>query len=216
VRLVWSCLGVTFVMVILMIASCASVNVSGTYVPSSMPARPIVRVSMMFDEKFTREDRENIKIGMLKWVIASHGRIVYQVVPHNEYVALELLRSSIGGDVRCPDIIEINAITSDNEIVMDRDEQKIKGKTLGFAVYRPCNISSAWLVVDRLKTKQAMQWVAAHELGHAIGLDHVENFQAVMHKVYTVFSSYCITKWDVEELCDEIGCNINDTLYCIP
>jgi len=66
--------------------------------------------------------------------------------------------------------------------------------------------SQIMLVVDRLPTKDAFISVTEHELGHALGLPHIDKKNTVMYPYYEKISSH-ITQSDIELFCEEYQCN---------
>lgn len=205
-----------FVTTIMALMACWPAEMPGYYPAQTPVGDPQVYAALMFDEDFTVRERVLIMEGVEQWAEASNGRIIYEVIDHTPEAASELMGTHVGWVDRCIDVIEVTSVLSNDPRVVAHDEPKTTTKTLGFARHSKCSISSIWLVSDRLNGDRAWRWVAAHEFGHAIGLDHVKNRRAVLYRTFTDISSDCITRWDIEELCDDIVCDLRDTSYCIP
>lgn len=53
---------------------------------------------------------------------------------------------------------------------------------------------------DRIQSNP-LWYVVAHEMGHALGMEHVADPRAIMHWTDTSVSARCVTQADLEEMC---------------
>lgn len=82
------------------------------------------------------------------------------------------------------------------------DSQLEQAKPLGgLTIYGPGENSAHVIIYADLPAKH-FYGVALHELGHLIGLNHIDG-KTVMHKN---IKSHCITALDAKQLCELYGC----------
>ena len=206
---------VTVIVIVLAIAAVACTREPpGIHAPGvQRTTHPEVLAFVTVDDLFTSYDARAIVRGVTAWDRASNGHVVVNVVP-----SFDDVRRYVGianGD-RCIDVISVNLVTSLDRFVRYKDDLHPQSITLGFARYDRCSVSNVWLVVDRLYDDDILSWVAMHEFGHAIGLNHTRDKDTVMFKTYLrSSSSRCLTRPDMDALCDMIGCDVDDTRYCV-
>lgn len=92
---------------------------------------------------------------------------------------------------------------------LDKDRKHFTTKQImdfwengGFVNYKEHN-PTAHVVIFKDQPKSAFIRIVLHEIGHLIGLQHIENKTAVMHPNAT---SGCITQWDAHQLCSIYNC----------
>lgn len=180
------------------------------HVPAVGLNETLVYAAVMLDPEFTDEEVHVIQSGIYQWEESGRGLVDVEFVPMKERLAENLIGERLGPRDRCVDLIVIN-----KDLAISTP-----GLPTGVAAVarrQKCFISSVWLFMDMLRTNEELKAVAAHEFGHAIGMDHTDWRGSIM---YPTFSRdrvpQCITKPDMEEFCDKVGCYVESTMYCIP
>jgi hypothetical protein len=72
-----------------------------------------------------------------------------------------------------------------------------------------------YLVADRLPTQDMFVHVTMHEIGHALGMIHVDDEGAVMYYMTeSIHPSTCFTVTDAAEFCRINWCEVSQLNYC--
>lgn len=163
-----------------------------------------------YTDAVTSDQRENIMYGANMWSFALHDGIIIEEIPPWEMI--DKMGRKIDG--RCQPVILFDVVKSTSKIIKDRDTET-KVTTLGLTRFRSCSVTKVWLVEDRLKDEDDFVNIAAHEFGHALGLDHVSSPRAIMHNLYNFGDNAgCITKDDARELCNHYECRVPKVRHC--
>lgn len=161
------------------------------------------------DHRFTAEQKHLIRLAINVWDEKFLGWIDWNFD--------ENLNKSVVGQKtndRCNDVIIVRSLLSTDEKVIKRDNM-LNLTTLGLTLRKECSITHVWLVSDRLSSSYDFMIIAAHELGHAIGLSHVNDSRSIMNRYYNnklVFGD--VTDSDMFEFCREFNCDVTMFNQC--
>lgn len=192
-------------------ASCHS-GIAWHTAPGPQSMMPAVVASVYLSDEFTDEQAQDIADGVNMWVKATHGLVSIDTKALNwGNIEDDVGRMEHG---RCRDVVFINVAHSYDEETRFHDA-KSGTFMLGVTRYRPCSVTTIKLVIDRLPNHKDVKIIAAHEFGHAIGLPHSNNPDALMYPSYYYKNTYCLTEWDLTEFCDKYACKVDDLTYCI-
>lgn len=169
--------------------------------------KPIIDVHVYIAPEFTERERDNIINGILMWERATNGLIVWHLFPYDPKSPPPppLGRLDDGSEQRS--VLFRRALSSDGWIKKWDDDHK--QRTL-LGLYHGDSMSELawlWLIENRLATPAAETIIAAHEFGHAIGLDHIEDKASTMSELYNS-SVKCLTAYDLQEFCKKHGCDV--------
>lgn len=181
--------------------------ISGCATRQSIPPRlesqgdPIIDVTVFISPDFGERERDNIINGILMWERATNGLITWKLQPFNPNITPNIGEKN-GVSHRA---VLFKRATSQDEWVKKWDAEH--SKTLLGLCHGDGNSELVWLwlVEDRLSNSRAETIIAAHEFGHALGLDHIKDKASVMSEYYNRKVT-CLTNADLEEFCDKHKC----------
>lgn len=144
-----------------------------------------------------------------KWEQYSGGRVVFELQHDLEdNSAFEAITATL------PSIV---AVKSDADGIVDFEKaQHCNGcMTLGLTYRAPEPPHPViFLVMDRLENPRDFYDVVMHELGHAIGLDHIPARDSIMYAHHSPSSPNCPHQADMAEFCRVYGCELKDVKWC--
>ncbi|HVI39647.1 MAG TPA: matrixin family metalloprotease [Anaerovoracaceae bacterium] len=182
-------------LITLLIAGCIPF-LSGATWPNTPGERRDQPVHVNIDKDFSVQQRKWIAQAMDAWEIASSGKVKFQPV----------------WDVSKPGPFQqIYPFNWSQGIFMwdlPKDPYNLSPSQLeqakplgGLTIYGPGQ-NAAHVIVYTDVPDKLFYAVALHELGHLIGLNHIDG-KAVMHKNV---KAQCITALDAQQLCEIYGC----------
>lgn len=180
--------------------------------PSGFPEGQRNHVVVMISEDFSETDVLAIHEGIKMWERSARGLLTWEV----KELTWDNIEEAKGAKRhgRCQDLVVFELALGDSDRVKKHDADPDVKRTLGIGRHVECGISRAWLVVERIHEWRTLKLVAAHEFGHAIGLDHVDEKGSIMYKSVGEGTRDCPSKGDAEEFCDRFDCNVGETRYC--
>lgn len=199
---------------VLLVAYLAATNCAPTTaVPHRLPVpgQPSVDVDVYIAPEFTENERKNILTGVHMWDSASNGLVSWHVLNFTLTPPIAIQDNNIFPQKR---VVVFTRVTSKEEWVKNFDKKNKPKSLLGMLVGNPLQLAYAYLVEDRLNSNEDEIIIAAHEFGHAIGLDHVKDKSSVMSEL-RIPKVDCLTSADLKALCDLYGCRPTDVhLVC--
>lgn len=172
----------------------------------AVQGNPIIDVHVYVGVEFTDRERSNIINGILMWERATSGLVVWHMLPYDPAKPLPTPEGLIDGVEKRS--VLFRRATSDDEWVkkwdVDHKPNSILGLCQGDSLKE---VTWLWLVEDRLMTSEVETIIAAHEFGHAIGLDHIEDKASTMSRFYNA-SIKRLTVYDLREFCKKHECNV--------
>lgn len=167
--------------------------------------RPIVDVHVYVAPEFTERERANIVNGILMWERATNGLVVWHMLPYDPAKPPPPPEGRHDG-VEQRSVLFRRA-TSGDEWVQKWDADHKPKTLLGLCQGDSLKeLTWLWLVENRLTTPEAETIIAAHEFGHAIGLDHIGDKASTMSEFYNT-ATKCLTEHDLAEFCKKHGCS---------
>jgi hypothetical protein len=182
--------------------------------PSGIPRGQQGHASILISADFSEGDVKLIKAGVDIWVKASRGLYTVEYVPL-KWSSISNNKGDVLASQRCKDVIVFEMLTSFDEIVMKHDKRKNQ-TTLGIGSHDECDISRAGIVADRIHSDHVFKMVAAHEFGHAMGLDHVDTRGSIMFHSINKNTKPCVQLDDAAEFCSHLLCRPEELAYCKP
>lgn len=167
--------------------------------------RAIIDVHVYVSPEFTPEERDNIVNGILMWERATNGLIVWHLLPFDP-------KKPPPKPAGCCDGVEQRSVMFRRAVSGDEWVQKWDAEHKPKTLLGLCQGNSLeetawlWLVENRLNTPESESIIAAHELGHALGLDHIDDKDSVMSEFFRT-STRCLTAHDLKAFCDKHGCS---------
>jgi len=172
----------------------------------SVQGRPIVDVHVYVAPEFTERERVNIINGILMWERATSGLVVWHMLPYDPAHPPPPPRGKHDG-IEERSVLFRRAVSEDPWVVKWDADHAPKKTLFGLCQGNSLKeLTWLWLVENRLTTPEAETIIAAHEFGHAIGLDHVEHKDSVMSEFYNT-ATKCLSPDDLNEFCKKHGCN---------
>lgn len=167
--------------------------------------RAIVDVRIYISPEFTPEEHNNIVNGILMWERATNGLIVWHLMSFDPKNSPPKPAGCCGGVQQRS--VMFRRATSGDEWVKKWDAEHRPKTLLGLCQGNSLEETAwLWLVENRLNTSESESVIAAHELGHALGLDHTDDKDSVMSEFFRT-STRCLTVHDLRAFCDKYGCN---------
>lgn len=165
-----------------------------------------------FTDRVSPERRAAILDGIGYWDQALRGGVLLVQVPGTEVI--NFVGRRMGG--WCQPTIIFDVIDSKNDLVVELDKKKEPGyKNVGSSIVSQCGLTQTFFVDDRLTDIVKFTDVAAHEFGHGMGLDHVDDARGIMFKHHGKNRGRsCLTKADAIELCENLRCKTDTVRYC--
>ena len=181
---------------ILLLISCAPPPPK-IYWPDVKWSRREQPIVISIDRDFTSDQQSHIDNAMHAWETASSGKVKFVTT----------------WDVFRPGPLQLFIpLKSDQGIFLwytHKDKYQLSPSMLedaipwgGLTIFGPGE-HSVHVIIFQDTPKQVFYDVALHELGHLIGLNHI-NGRSVMHKNVV---SNCITELDAKQLCELYGCD---------
>lgn len=176
---------------------------------------PLVTMSVAFGPGFADTDLDAMTKGFNIWSSQTNGQVIWEQIPL-DWAELESRRGMIVSDGRCHLVVVVELALSTDAFIQKFDKEHSNTRTVGVAHRDECGYSRIWIVVDRLDMREQVKIVTAHEVGHVLGIDHLESSVSLMFHSSKEGRNMCITYDDMKAFCDLYGCNPNETSYCIP
>jgi hypothetical protein len=168
------------------------------------------------DKKFSKKEKKIILQSFKEWEEKSCGLIKFIIINHsaNPYFVKDGYYYDKEHIPNCNTIDVVRAISSD-DIIKYLDGYYQLG-VYGFA-YGDHEPGFILIVMNRLKTKKAIKDVTMHEIGHMLGIMHLDDEYALMHKYYDKSKCKGISNKDIRSFiynaCWDPDRNPSETIF---
>ena len=140
------------------------------------------------DKDFNKSEREIIIDSLKDWEKYSDGLVKFIIInyaAHPYYVedGYYIKKEQID----CFDTVDIVKSLSTHNIIQHIDNQH-ENNIYGYA-YPDHAPNFILIITDRLKTKKTFKDIVMHEIGHILGVSHLDDERTLMHKYY--YKSKC-------------------------
>ena len=160
-------------------------------------------VTVHISDEFSDNERKNIIDGVKVWERSLGDRLTWRAVTIADNVVPNQRNRVVNG-TRLMSVVYRRASTVD-PLVVEWDEENGKS-LLGMCIGDPDDDTLlVWMVESRLTTPTMESLVSAHEFGHALGVEHVDDKKSLMSEDFDS-SVRCLSDHDVESFCESRGC----------
>jgi hypothetical protein len=167
-------------------------------------SKPVVNVSVYISSEFTELEWVNIIAGIRLWETATHGLLTWQLKHYDESIKPVSSFGLKNGVIERS--VLFKRVLSHEGWVKNWDREN-HNTLLGLRESKSSSdVAVLWLVEDRLKTDTSEMIIAAHEFGHALGIDHVQDISSVMSEFYAGFVTG-ITSHDLTAFLKRYDCD---------
>lgn len=178
---------------------------------------PTHAVTVVFDEEVTAEQRHMFLQGARAWSYANR-RVFFRVALDIDDATSRLIQDRKYG-IECAYILNVRGISSAEQpdLIENYEKELNAPYILGLTRHSKCGFAQTDIVYDRLTKARDFISISAHEVGHSLGLDHLNDSTAIMSLYYNrELGSVCVTKADALELCRVTGCKLSNVTVCVP
>ena len=165
----------------------------------------IIDVHVYVANEFTERERDNIINGILMWERGTGGLVTWHLIPYDAANPPPKPEGKVDG-VEQRSVLFRRAVSGDEWVKKwdaDHKPKTLLGLCQGDSLHE---LAWLWLVENRLTTPTAETIIAAHEFGHALGLDHIDDKASTMSEFYNT-SVKCLTVADLQAFCKKHNCN---------
>lgn len=172
-----------------------------------MPTYPVY-----IDKDFGEADRMSIAEALDQWNYALNGHAKFIIVSDTFDMEPEVLSRVTGGDA-----FAILKVTGSNPIVARSDEIVEEHEHLGHSYslgFTPSLGShTIYLVRDRIKDNSMVKGIVMHEVGHALGSEHVGD--GLMFPGYDVVRYQCVDYDTIKAVAAYQNWKVDTLNYCV-
>lgn len=158
------------------------------------------------DTSFTGPERDALQEAVNNLQAQTRGLLVARLIFDLDFNDIESLVVHRHEDI-------LLRITSDSSKVDGYDSST--SKLLGLTEQRDDGLTWVYIVADRLPEHRLFVAVTMHELLHAFGLGHVQEFGIMGAHANRHYVSNCLHAADVEEVCRVYGCQPKRIGWCV-
>lgn len=166
-------------------------------------------VTIYVDRRFDAAQRADIQAAFDAWTRASNGAVVFDV-HWNAWMPYPYYRDKAPADNQGIYLWHLDIFTG-GDVTASMEQKLLRNRTNGFYVPGETPNSANVVVVTDYTSRHHFYQVVTHELGHLLGLQHINRPDAIMSPHA---SGTCISKWDLAELCSLYGCS--PVKHCVP
>jgi hypothetical protein len=174
----------------------------------SMLEKHIVEI-VIIDPNFTDTEKFLILQSLNEWQVATNNVASFYVVYD------ENLNFKIPIDYNYLTIVRMRPAKSNDPFIKKVDEatqEELIGYYDGFGfIHEP--ITNLLIVRERITSEEEYKGVVMHEIGHSLGLMHINDPNTLMYPTNDS-SSFCPTKIDLMQFCDIFKCKIENLKPC--
>jgi Matrixin len=147
-------------------------------------------IPVYIDKLFSAQDELAIDDAIQEWNYAMNGYVILTVRTYQFDMQPEMIRDAfLEGGVLLMEVKDGNPIIPDDDF---------RHRTLAWV--DEIGGHDLWVVRDRVSTEQRLHGVVLHELGHILGLPHINDQPSIMQAVYHPNNYQCIDEWAMQQI----------------
>lgn len=147
-------------------------------------------------DNFSEEEYGFVKDAAKEWADETKGIITFDIYFGFTFKNYESMKY----DRNVMVLVKANS----DEPIVDALDKRIKVTILGYFLTKT-GTQTVLIVPDRLENEDLFRATVIHELGHSIGLKHIDERDAIMYE--SLGSEVHLTKQDIKHLCKTYYCD---------
>lgn len=179
-------------------------------------------LNAVIDDKFSGPERELVKKGLEEWERATSGTVRFLFAPQGSWNSNDPILAPAAdpstGIIRCSnDVYVVRSFHTDKAIVdVETAIKEETKKTITIAGYAhpACRAKYFFIVADRVDNPDRYITLTIHEMGHILGLKHVEIQQMTVMYPGLPNDSSCVSLIDIVQFCQLWKCDVKEMHPC--
>lgn len=172
---------------------------------------PAIQAEVYVDPSFEARHQKVIYKEMVEWSTATNGTVEWNLHDFQVDAVLDY------NGPACRDVLIVMKAYSTLEIIRKIEESRpsTEGQYAVAYTMKTCQFSAMLVIMDRIEGDEAQfRIIVAHELGHFLGLPHIEQPRKSIMTPLIEDAAPCITALDTAAFCENHGCTASKMRPC--